>query len=85
MVQKVVEDNYQFFKAIVVATLLYRIETLVPFAPHLRCLQSFKMGCLWVILGMSEWDKIGTLVAISRWPGESGNNDRVDQVEMAGR
>ena len=44
------------FKAVVLATLLYGCETWVPLAAHMKHLQAFIMGCLWVILGVTRWD-----------------------------
>ena len=46
-----------FFRTLILATLLYRSETWLLLAPHLKRLQVFVMGCLRVILGVSQWDK----------------------------
>ena len=53
-----VETKLQLFRVVVLATLLYGSETWVPLAPHLRRLQTFVMGCLRVILGVSRWDNV---------------------------
>ena len=42
----------------VLATLLYGCESWVSLAGHLKCLQTFIMGWLWVILGVSRWDRM---------------------------
>ena len=52
------KTKLRLFKAVVLPTLLYGSETWVPLAPHVKRLQAFIMGCLQVILGVSQWDKM---------------------------
>ena len=45
------QTKLRFFKAVVLATLLYDSESWVSLAAHLKCLQAFVMGCLRCFLG----------------------------------
>ena len=51
------ETKLCLFKAVVLSRLLYGSDTWVPLAAHMKCLQAFIMGCLWVILVVTRWDK----------------------------
>ena len=48
------ETKLRLFKAVVLATLLCSSETCVSLAAHMKRLQAFVMGCLWVILGVTH-------------------------------
>ena len=42
---------------IILPTLLYGLESTVLLEPHVRCLESFVIHCLWIILGVSVREK----------------------------
>ena len=44
-----IATKVRLFNSIVISTLLYGRETWVPQAMHLKCIQGFIMGCVWVI------------------------------------
>ena len=52
------ETKIRLFKAVILPNLLYGSEVLVPLATHRKRLQAFIMKCLWVVLGVTRWDKM---------------------------
>ena len=53
------------------------------FSPRLIHLQAFIMGCLQVILGVSQWDQTRNTELILRWTRKNGNDDHAKEIEMA--
>ena len=47
----------RILKAVMLPTLLYGSESWIPLAPHIKCLQSFVMRCVRVIMGVSVRDQ----------------------------
>ena len=52
--ETVTKTKLRLFRAIVLSTLLYGSETWVPLAAHTKRLQAFIMGCLRVVLGVTQ-------------------------------